>query len=161
MTAQDTLSMPTGSPLQVGVASTSINTRFTSICFTDASQAASNTFSIDSSSGLISTTTALNYETQQEYGVEVSVQDFSTSSTAILPPGQFTEYATVTISVIDVNEAPYWTLGSLVTCPFFNTGNSYSSSIGQFPSTSLYAACVYVTETALAGNLWCIYFKCV
>jgi sugar lactone lactonase YvrE len=153
MTAQDTLSMPTGSPLNVGVASTSVNTRFTGICFTDASQAASNTFSIDSSSGLISTTTALNYEVQQRYGVEVSVQDFSTSSTAILPPGQFTEYATVTIFVIDVNEAPYWTSGSLVACPFFNTGNSYSSSIGQFPSTSLYSACVYVTETALAGAI--------
>jgi len=30
---------------------------------------------------------ALNYETQQEYGVEVSVQDVSTSGSAILPPG--------------------------------------------------------------------------
>jgi hypothetical protein len=153
MTAQDTLSMPTGSPLKVGVSSSSINTRLTSVCFLDATQAVSNAFSIDSATGSISLSTPLNYETQQEYGVEVSVQDVSTSGSAILPPRQFTEYATVTISVIDVNEAPYWTSGSLVACPFFNTGNSYSSSIGQFPSSSLYAACVYVPETALAGAI--------
>jgi len=88
MTAQDTLSMPTGSPLKVGVASTSVNTRFTSVCFTDASQAVSSAFSINSASGLISTVTALNYETQQEYGVEVSVQDVSAiSGSAIWLPG--------------------------------------------------------------------------
>jgi hypothetical protein len=110
MTAQDTLSMPTGSPLKVGVSSTSVNTRFTSVCFSDASQAVSSAFSIDSATGSISTTSALNYETQQEYGVEVSVQDVSAiSGSAILPPGQLTEFATVFISVIDVNEAPYWT----------------------------------------------------
>jgi hypothetical protein len=98
MTAQDTLSMPTGSPLKVGVISSSSTTRFTSVCFLDTSQAVSSVFSIHSSTGAISTVSALNYETQQEYGVEVSVQDFSTSSTAILPPGQLTEYATVSIS---------------------------------------------------------------
>ena len=109
MTAQDTLSMPTGSPLKVGVISSSSNTRFTSVCFTDTLRAVSNFFSIDSSTGAISTVSALNYETQQEYGVEVSVKDVSTSGSAILPPGQLTEFATVFISVIDVNEAPYWT----------------------------------------------------
>jgi len=153
MTAQDSLLMPTGSPLKVGVSSPSINTRFTSICFVDANQAALSAFMIDSNTGSISTTSALNYETQQEYGVEVSVQDFSTSGSAILPPGQLTEYTTVSISVIDMNEAPYWSVGSLVTCPFFNAGNSYSSSISQFPSTALYAACVYVPETALPGAI--------
>jgi hypothetical protein len=122
------------------------------VCFTDASQAASSAFSINSGTGLISTVSALNYETQQEYGVEVSVQDVSAiSGSSILPPGQLTEYATVLISVIDVNEAPYWTSGSLVTCPYVSTGNSYSTSINRFSSSSLYAACVYVPETALAG----------
>jgi hypothetical protein len=153
MTAQDTLSMPTGSPLKVGVSSTSVNTRFTSVCFSDASQAVSSAFSIDSATGSISTTSALNYETQQEYGVEVSVQDVSTSGSAILPPGQLTEFATVFISVIDVNEAPYWTSGSLVSCPYVSSGNSYSSSIARFPASALYSACVYVTETALAGAI--------
>jgi hypothetical protein len=153
MTAQDTLSMPTGSPLKLGVSSTSINTRFTSVCFSDAFQAALSAFSISNTTGSISTTSALNYETQQEYGVEVSVQDMSTSGSAILPPGQFTEYATVTISVIDVNEAPYWLNSSLTSCPYISSGNSYASSIGVFPSSSLYAACVYVPETALAGAI--------
>jgi hypothetical protein len=150
MTAQDTLIMPTGS-LKLGITSTSANTRFTSVCFIDASQAVASVFSIDSNSGIISTNTMLNYETQQEYSVEVTVQDFSTSSTAILPPGQLTEYATVSISVIDVNEAPYWTSGSLVTCPYISTGNSYSTFIDRFPSSTLYSACVYIPETALAG----------
>jgi hypothetical protein len=151
MTAQDTLSMPIGSPLKVGVISSSSNTRFTSVCFMDATQAVSSLFSIDSSTGAISTVSALNYETQQEYGVEVSVKDVSTSGSAILPPGQLIEFATVIISVIDVNEAPYWTSGSLVTCPYVSTGNSYSTFIDRFPSSALYSACVYIPETALAG----------
>jgi hypothetical protein len=153
MTAQDTLSMPTGSPLKVGVISTSANTRFTSVCFADASQAASSVFSINSATGLISTTTALDYESQKEYGVEVSVQDISTSGSAILPPGQFIEYSTVAISIIDVNEAPYWPSGSLVPCLYVSTGNNYASSIPQFSSTALYSACVYVLETAFAGSI--------
>jgi hypothetical protein len=70
-----------------------------------------------------------------------------------LPPGQLTEYATVFISVIDVNEAPYWLSSSLVTCPYVSSGNSYSTSIARFPTSALYSACVYVTETALAGAI--------
>ncbi len=61
-------------------------------------------FSIDSSSGQISTSSSLNYETKDSYSVTVNVSD-----------GSLTDSIDVTINVTDVNDAPVFTAGSSTT----------------------------------------------
>ena len=61
-------------------------------------------FSIDSDSGQLKTSAALDYETKDIYSVSVSVGD-----------DEFTDTIAVTINVTDVNEAPMFTEGSSAT----------------------------------------------
>ncbi|MCG9127788.1 cadherin domain-containing protein [Candidatus Poribacteria bacterium] len=69
-----------------------------------------SSFTIDSSSGQISTSAALDHETKETYSVTVTVTDNAESE---LPtdPGELTDEITVTITVADVNEAPVFAEG--------------------------------------------------
>ena len=58
-------------------------------------------FSIDSSTGQLSTSSSLDYETQNSYSVVITASD-----------GSLTSSIDVTIDVIDANEAPVFTAGS-------------------------------------------------
>ena len=64
-----------------------------------------STFSIDSFTGQLSTSSSLDYETQNSYSVFVNVSDSQGSSASI----------TVTINVTNVNEAPVFTAGATTT----------------------------------------------
>lgn len=77
-------------------------------------------FSIDSSTGQISTSGALDHETQETYTVTVTVTDNDPGSTQPGDPGVLTDTIEVTISIGDVNEAPT-----------FNDGEDTSRSIDE------------------------------
>ena len=69
-----------------------------------------SSFTIDSSSGQISTSAALDHETKETYSVTVTVTD---NAEPELPtdPGELTDEIAVTITVADVNEAPVFAEG--------------------------------------------------
>ena len=77
-------------------------------------------FSIDSSTGQISTSGALDHETQETYTVTVTVTDNDSGTTQPGDPGVLTDTIEVTISIGDVNEAPT-----------FNDGEDTSRSIDE------------------------------
>ena len=117
---------------RVGVVSSVPGTRFTSVCFTSPTYAAGARFAIDSTSGAISTAAGVDYEAQQQYGMEVKVTD--QPGAANLQPASLSEYAVVLVSVTDVNEAPAWS--GLVSCPGF---------------AATYASCLTLLENSTQG----------
>ena len=58
-------------------------------------------FSIDASTGQLSTSSSLNYETEDSYSVTITASD-----------GSLVDSIDVTIDIIDVNDAPVFTVGS-------------------------------------------------
>jgi hypothetical protein len=126
------------------VSSSIVGIRFSSVCFAS-SQAAGGTFSIDASTGVVRTVAALDYEAQQRYGVEVQVVDVP--GTAALAPANLFDFGVLSISVVDVNEAPFWNAGTACPAPsVVNTGAAQTSISG-----SSFVGCLQIPENSNVG----------
>ena len=140
----------------MGVAASAANVRFTGLCFANA--AAGSLFSVSaatSSSASLRTTSGLDFETQtQGYGVEILVTDANgaiASGAPQLSPVPLSDYFTVIVPTLDVNEAP--SFSSLSVCSAPTLVNSYAAAPATLNTASaMYAACFYVPENSPAGN---------
>ena len=72
-------------------------------------------FRIDSTTGQLQTSAALNYETRTAYTVEVTVSDRDAEVEATAADTELIATITVTINVTDVNEPPVFSEGSATT----------------------------------------------
>jgi hypothetical protein len=98
------------------------------------------------STGVLSTVetgTGLNYETQKSYGLEVLIEDVAVSTV------QSSEFSTVIVSVLDVNEAPSWP--TLVSCSPPTYTNDYLTAPNVLATSASFVACFSVNENTGAG----------
>jgi hypothetical protein len=98
------------------------------------------------STGVLSTVetgTGLNYETQKSYGLEVLIEDVAVSTV------QSSEFSTVIVSVLDVNEAPSWP--TLVSCSPPTYTNVYLTAPNVLATSASFVACFSVNENTGAG----------
>jgi hypothetical protein len=77
----------------------------------------------------------------------VLVEDLSSVSSGSTL--QSSEYSTVVVSVVDVNEAPFWP--SLVTCSPPAYTNTYLTAPAQLSATADFVACFSVNENSASG----------
>ena len=102
-TATRSVAENTASNTNIGtpVAATDVDNNTLAYLLSGADAAA---FSIDSGTGQLKTSAALNYEVKSSYSVTITVSD-----------GTFTDTITVTINVTDANDAPIFTDGTTTT----------------------------------------------
>jgi len=135
-----------------GVKASESNVRFSGLCFAGSSSSSSGSslFTLVQNTGVLSTVSTgsgLNYEVQNAYGLEVLIEDLSSVSSGSTL--QSSEYSTVVVSVVDVNEAPFWP--SLVTCSPPAYTNTYLTAPAQLSATADFVACFSVNENSASG----------
>jgi hypothetical protein len=142
-----------------GVSSSVAGVRFTGLCFYSSTLSIGSSFTVDPTSGALRTSSSgsgLNYETQRMYGIEVQIVDNPATNTGTASynlPASLKDFSVVKVSVVDVNEAPFWATNVLATCSPPASTNTYgSTTLATLSTTTLFAGCFYVPESTASST---------